>query len=745
MRSPWPRYPLARLLKLACVLTSLTAPIARASEPSPADSATATVTPATLARPQQPIASADSARAVSSVDSARTSPALLPRPAAPKQPLGMVDTVIALPTVHVQADRTRESVRDAATIVRIERGHVARFQPSTVADALLSTPGVELVRVGPWASNVSMRGLGGERVLVLVDGVRLQTGRGHGAQLGLIPVDRIESVEVMPGAGGVQFGSDALAGVVRMSTGRALLGERGFSASLTGRSGGPGNEHSGYSALRYKSPRIGAELSGAFGALGALVTPTGREPNSSYREDDFAARVEADVAGSTLVLDHARHAARDVMLPGFNTDAGNSALYPLQSRDATRLDWQLGRAGLRPQLRMLAVEQRYHTGFVEQVRDSQFIRGRYVADKLTRADDRVGVRALALYPTVAWGRTSLFAELRRETTAGPRFTDITVVNTTSGEVTSSTRSVGESVPDARRMVWGAGAFTGLEWKGFHFETGGRYDHVRAQADSTPESFTSRLDVTDQRLSYEAGLSRSWGAFTPYARIASGFRAPNLEERYYNDELHAGMRLFGNPDLRAERSRNVDLGVRVSEWAPGHISRARLSVYRSRIDDLVALVYLGQLYRIPRFQLRNLRNATLDGIEGEIGTSVGGVRAEVSASFPRGRDLSTGAAIASLGAAHVTTDLVFPLRQVLPNGSLTTRARWTDATSGGDVLARHAHWTGTVELAAVHGSTRFAFVVQNVTNTLYREPLGFVDEAGRKVMFAVRHELQWAGR
>lgn len=743
MRSSSPRYPLARLLKLACVLTSLIASIAQASDPAVTDSAA--VAPANPAKPAQPGASADSVRATPAVDSMRTEPAPLPRPAAPKHALGMTDTVIALPTVHVQGDRTREIVRDAATIVRIERGRVARFQPSTVADAILSAPGVELVRVGPWASNVSLRGLGGERVLVLVDGVRLQTGRGHGAQLGLIPVDRIESVEVMPGAGGVQFGSDALAGVVRMSTGHTLLGRRGFAASLTGRSGGPGDERSGYSALRFKSPRIGAEVSGAFGGIDALVTPTGREPNSSYREDDFAARVEADLAGSTLVVDHARHAARDVMLPGFNTDAGNSALYPLQSREATRLDWQLGGAGLRPQLRMLAVEQRYHTGFVEQVRDSQFVRGRYVADKLTRADDRVGVRALALYPTVTWGRTSLFAELRRESTEGPRFTDITVVNTTSGAVTSATRSVGESVPDARRRVWGVGAFTGLEWKGFHFETGGRYDQVRAQADSTPESFTSRLDVRDQHLSYEAGLSRSWGAFTPYARIASGFRAPNLEERYYNDALHAGMRLFGNPDLRAERSRNVDLGVRVSEWANGRISRARLSVYRSRIDDLVSLVYLGQLYRIPRFQLQNVRNAALDGIEGELGTRLGGARAEVSVSFPRGRDLHTGAAIAGLGSAHVTTDLVFPLRHVLPNGSLTTRARWTDATSGGDVLARHAHWTGTVELAAIHHSTRFAFVVQNITNTLYREPLGFVDEAGRKVMFAVRHELQWAGR
>lgn len=660
-----------------------------------------------------------------------------------KRALGMADTVTALPAVRVDADRREDPTRAAATTVRLERARVVRFQPSTVADALVATPGVELVRTGPWASNVSLRGLGGERVLVLVDGLRLQTGRGHGAQMSLIPVDRIESVEVQPGAGGVQYGSDALGGVVQLSTHRPLLGARGTSAAFTARSGAPGNARSGYGAVRYRSPRLGAELSGAFGGLDALVTPDGAQPNSSYHEDDYAARFEARLAGSTLQLDHARHAARDIMLPAFTTDAGTFASYPLQSRSATRFEWLTPRADARPELRVIAADQRYHTGFVESVVDSQFVRGRFVAEKTTRADDRIGMRGLSLYPTLSWGRTRVFGELRRETTDGPRYTDERVVNS-SGVQTSASRSEGESVPDASRLVWGGGVYSGFESHGVRLEGGARFDRVHAQADSNAGSFTSQLDAVEQRTSGELGLARVTGSVQPFARIATGFRAPNLEERYFNDEVHAGMRLFGNPGLRAERSTTVELGLRTGEWFGGRVSRARVSAYRSRVSDLISLAYLGQLYRVPRFQYTNVRNTVLDGVEAELALALGGYRVECMASAPRGRDLATGKPLADLGAAHVASDLRIPVPRLLPNGSLTLRARWTDVTSPDDpTLVRPAHWSSDAELACVQWQTRFALVVRNLAGARYREALSFIDEPGRTFLFAVRHELALA--
>jgi hemoglobin/transferrin/lactoferrin receptor protein len=657
--------------------------------------------------------------------------------------LGVADTVSVLPPVRVDADRSPLPERSSATTVRLSRASLVRFQPSTTADALLAAPGVDISRTGPWASRVSMRGLAGERVLVLVDGVRLQTGRGHGAQTSLVSVDRLESVELMPGAGGAQFGSDALGGVVELSTHRPLLGERRTMLMLTGRSGGPGDERSGMTRLRYLTPRAGAEVSAGLGALGGLVTPDGPVPHSSFREDEWTARGQAQLGLSTLDLERSEHAARDIELPAFNSASGSHAEYPLQSRGATRAEWTLPGTRLRPELRLLGTDQRFKTGFVETTADSQFLRGRYVALKTQRADDRIDTWSRGVQPSLKWGVARLYGEYRHEGTQGPRTTDVSVVNS-SGAQTSQTQEGGESIPPARRDVLAGGLFTGVDWRKLRLEAGARYDWLHSRADSTPQSFTPRLDVTDRRWSFEGGLSRPFGAVTPYGRVASGFRAPNLEERYFNDDVHGGLRLFGNPDLRAERTQTVELGVRAAEMGASRTSGSisgRISAYRSYVGDLISLKYLGQLYLIPRFQYTNIHKAQLDGIEAEVGSSFRSMQVTLNAAFPRGKDLETGAEVPDLGAARATIDFRFPVPRVLPYGALAVRARWTDASAKDDVnLARPAFWTSSVELSCLAWQTRATLAVKNLTNTRYREPLSFIPEPGRTATFSLRREL-----
>ena len=99
---------------------------------------------------------------------------------------GVADTVTQLAPIRVNGERIPTPQRQTATVSQLTRDRLVRFQPLHVADALLSVPGLDVRRTGPWASSLSLRGLSGERVLVLVDGVRLQSGRGHGAQTSLV-------------------------------------------------------------------------------------------------------------------------------------------------------------------------------------------------------------------------------------------------------------------------------------------------------------------------------------------------------------------------------------------------------------------------------------------------------------------------------------------------------------------------------------------------------------------------------
>lgn len=656
---------------------------------------------------------------------------------------GVADTVTVLPPVIVETARPHEPVRETATMTRLDRGRIARFQPLRVADALLTVPGLDLQRTGPWATRISLRGLSSERVMVLVDGVRLESGRGHGAQTSLVDVDRLEAVEVQPGASSAQYGSDALAGVVRMSTHRPLIGDvPGLALTLSSRMATPGDGYQEHARLRWIGRSAGAEVSGGLGRLGALVTPDARVANSGSHDEDLAARFAGRALGVTLDAEHTRHAARDIGLPAFTSSAGSHAEYPLQGRDVDRLELSAPVRDAWPAWSLLAVQQRFLTNFVETTVDSQFLRGRYVASRAARADDRITTRMRTFQPMLQRGPFALSGEWRTEWTSGPRETRTTITNA-AGAVTADDVAPGESVPHARRDAWAtalSSAFVRGPWR---LELGSRYDALHSRADSTELSFTPKLDATDRRWSADAGLARAIGAWTPYARFSSGLRAPNLEERYFNDSFHGGMRLFGNPDLRAERSRTVELGVRVPDGV-GPLAAMRLSVYRSDVRDLISLVYLGQLYLVPRFQYSNVDRARLEGVELEAGVHVGPTRLELSAAMPRGEDLATGARLTDVGAAKAIIEWRGATPRI-PRLMWAARGRWQDAVRSNDPeLARPAYWTTSTELSATVSDTRVALSVQNLFDTVYREPMSFIPEAGRTFVLTVRREqaLPW---
>ncbi len=68
-------------------------------------------------------------------------------------------------------------------------------------------------------ANVSLRGLGTSRTLVLLDGRRVSPSNPTGVvDLNLIPASLIENVEVITGGASAVYGSDAIAGVVNIKT-----------------------------------------------------------------------------------------------------------------------------------------------------------------------------------------------------------------------------------------------------------------------------------------------------------------------------------------------------------------------------------------------------------------------------------------------------------------------------------------------------------------------------------------------
>src|SRR2546422_791238 len=166
------------------------------------------------------------------------------------------------------------------------RRNGARRAVNTVDEALDKAPGVQFLygQVNIRGSTGYVQGLG-SRVLLLVDGVPANQGDRGGINWDLVPLDEVQRVEIVKGAGSSLYGSAALGGVVNLLT-RDI--EPGFHARL--RATGASYANPPHDVWRFRDYTGGEESLGAMGSYGgelvrASITGGGWH-SDGYREQD---------------------------------------------------------------------------------------------------------------------------------------------------------------------------------------------------------------------------------------------------------------------------------------------------------------------------------------------------------------------------------------------------------------------------------------------------------------------------
>ena len=133
--------------------------------------------------------------------------------------------------VVVTASRAERDTRQIPLHVdSITRAAVEQTNQLSTGDALTMAANITPVGNGPFLVRPRLRGLDSTRLLVLVDGERLNTARQAtdrtGAEVGLVSPDAISRMEVVNGAGTLMYGSDALAGTINIITNEAAFTPR---------------------------------------------------------------------------------------------------------------------------------------------------------------------------------------------------------------------------------------------------------------------------------------------------------------------------------------------------------------------------------------------------------------------------------------------------------------------------------------------------------------------------------------
>jgi iron complex outermembrane receptor protein len=122
--------------------------------------------------------------------------------------------------VVVTATKHEESLQDVPASVSVVDGQTLMNRNAiTVKDALQYVPGVRMLQdqIDIRGSTGYSQGVG-SRVLLLIDGLPLLTGDTGEIVWEAIPVDEVERIEVVKGAGSALYGSSALGGVINIIT-----------------------------------------------------------------------------------------------------------------------------------------------------------------------------------------------------------------------------------------------------------------------------------------------------------------------------------------------------------------------------------------------------------------------------------------------------------------------------------------------------------------------------------------------
>ena len=210
--------------------------------------------------------------------------------------------------VVVTANRTKDKVVDtSANVSVVSAEKIAERHYVDVAEALRDVPGASVMDAGTGASEKKIILNGDARVLVLVDGRRVNFDMGVGSGRGsydlnqLPDISTIERIEVVKGHGGALYGSDAVGGVVNIITKKADHSYGKISLGF-----GSQQAREAKAMYAFKKDKTGVMVSfskykqGYFKYKDAASDVTKRWPvNSSYENEKVSVKVTQELSATT--------------------------------------------------------------------------------------------------------------------------------------------------------------------------------------------------------------------------------------------------------------------------------------------------------------------------------------------------------------------------------------------------------------------------------------------------------------
>ena len=621
-----------------------------------------------------------------------------------------------LANVVVSASRQQISaLKTPYSVSVLQSKDIEKLAARATPDMLSNIPGVFIQKTNLGGGSAFVRGLTGNQTLLIIDGIRFNNSTfryGPNQYLNTIDPSIISKVEMLKGSGSVQYGSDALTGVVNFFTLQPeFTAQKTFGGQLSARVATQGMELSEQIKMTYASENTGIVFVGANKQFGDIVRGggLGLQRPTGYNEWDYFGKIRQQLS-KTWILEGLIQTTQQTQVPVFHK-------IQLENFKINEMDLQ------KYQRSYLKAIGQYENPLFKKIELSVSQQTSIEQRKLqkngstTLRAERDEINTLGVLADIQ----SQFSTIWSAHSGVDYFND--QVNSTRQDINLTNNLIkplrGLYPNDAGYQYQSIYSIHHLDLDAWQVESGLRFHQNVA---SLPDTTLGLTQVKSSALVYSLGVARAISqGISIYANTSSGFRAPNMDDlgslgivdfRY---ELPAF-------DLKPEYSQNYEIGIKISKAK----FFQELTIFQTELENLITRVKTTNVLQgYPVYEKRNVDKAFLRGGEwsGRVDLS-NSVSAKANISYVYGQSVTLNEPMRRIPPLHGGFNLSYSRKNLFVNSELLFAAS-QDRLSAGDKADNRMNPLGTPGWAIVNVQANYLFN-SHLSISLQAQNIGDVD-------------------
>ncbi len=448
--------------------------------------------------------------------------------------------------VVVTASRIEQERQNViADISVIDREEIERAGQSTLVELLQRQPGIEITNNGGpgKASGIFMRGTNTSHVVVLIDGVRINSATAGTTTFENLPVALIDKIEILRGPATSLYGQDAIGGVIQIFTKKGKGAPQFYAGVGYGRYNTKAADAGFHGAIGDTSFALGVSSLATDGFSALKTNNPNLNDDDGYRNLSFTGSLSHKIADGHEIGLQALHSEGSVRFDNrFNIDPFFPAFNPAFSDNADITQHSYA----------ITSKNQITSRWLSTIRAGE------------GADEAVTYSALGPFTTES---RSLFKTKQRQ------YSWQNDISLPLGTLTLLYDRLEERVKSTTDFKQTSRNNDGYHI-GYLLNHGAHSMQLNYRSDHNSRFGTNNTEG----FGYGYRLNDAWRVTASYG---TAFKAPTFNDLFFPD-------FFGfptsNPDLKPEKSRNIETSLR---YAQGD-SAASLTVYENKIRNLILL-------------------------------------------------------------------------------------------------------------------------------------------------------------